>query len=694
MKKIFHSNRYYYILGGIFLLYTIDLIFSYLNIDLNFSFGYLDQQAHWQSTHDLWVGKVIYRDFIWEYGVFMLLVRLPIFLIFGQNYLSNLINNYFFLPALGIGLGFLTAKEFSNKKTLITVMLLAFLYHTVSDYNAVRHLVPELGLIMVMSGMIGGNNKKRLIGSALIGLSLTSSPEYALIGLACLVFFLTLSALNPKKGKLRPILETVGVPALIGGAYLFYLQANHTLSKALVFHSEHIKAFYSESPCREFFPRASSLQEIFLSPDGFIANFFYFLYRINLYVMPVVIIILTVFVFRNRRSKWFVADLTLLVYSVFAFARTINTPCYIHYGLMFVFILSAKYAFSEKIGKGRRYMSTAIVVWLLLASGYYATFRQIIGYFSKPQNAAQAYLPEAGISLNADNVAEYNYIIKYIKSHVAPDKYIFTYPDGPYNLLTGRESPVASYSTLYSSLAPSIEKYSLAEISAGKPEYIIINKLNSSSYKSAIHGVTYNVHAVGHDVYFQGITTSLEDYISRNYDLVEKREIAWILKRTNKTKSKKELYLETPLKNTWSARPINMSSRPMLFSDHSVFNITGANSQILLTNDLTGIAKVKIPVKIDLGSIKPFSKFVYQIGFITNSGLIYRYKADFVTSDWQDTIVEMPALDKGQSVTTIILTLTDNLGFLPWGKPVSFEMKTPTAYVLNPGIKIEDSINK
>jgi len=43
----------------------------------------LDPQLYWQSLSDFAVGKIIYRDFYWEYGFLYLALGLPFFLLLG-----------------------------------------------------------------------------------------------------------------------------------------------------------------------------------------------------------------------------------------------------------------------------------------------------------------------------------------------------------------------------------------------------------------------------------------------------------------------------------------------------------------------------------------------------------------------------------------------------------------------------------
>lgn len=694
MKTFKKNSLLNFFFIGIFLLYAVDLIFQYLNVDLNFSFGYLDQQAHWQSMHDLIRGNVIYRDFIWEYGIFMLIIRLPIYILLGQTYLANLVNNYFFLPALGIALSFVLAKQYVDKKSLIVVLGLALIYKTTNDYNSVRHLIPELGLMLLMTGLINSNKKNRIIGSILLGISLTSSPEYAIIGSLSYFFFLFLYLLKTRKHIFTTVIQTCLAPFLIGVSYLIYLSVNGTIGKMLVFHLEHVKAFYTDSPCREFFPRFNTLQDIFLTPENFIFNFLTFTYRLNLYVVPLIMIVLAVMIFRNRKSKWFLADLAMLVYSMLAFTRTINTPCYIHYGLFFIFILTAKYACSHTVSKRTRVAAAVMIIWLVIASGYMSYIRQAFGYFSKPPLAQREYLPVAGIMLEKKYTEEYKYIMNYIEKNSAQNDLLFVYPDGPYNLLTGHESPTASFSTLYSSLVPSIESYSYEELTVGKPKFIIINKYNSSSYKSAVHGVAYNIHSSGKNVIFRGMTTKIEEYINENYDVVEKLNLAWILERTTSAKKPTPFLVPVQLNQQWGPRFYHLEVDGLQLTDTSTLRVTGPNPELTLSNSLKNIAVVSIPMKFDLGAIKPFSKFVFQIRLITNDGQQIPLKADFISSDWQDVIIDMPQFEAPREAETIAISVTDNLGFMPWGRPYKISLKPPRTYIVNPDITIDDSIIK
>ena len=132
-----------------------------------------------------------------------------------------------------------------------------------------------------------------------------------------------------------------------------------------------------------------------------------------------------------------------------------------------------------------------------------------------------------------------------------------------------------------------------------------------------------------------------------------------------------------------------------LFNNAEKFSVEDTDFKIFLIPDsLKDIHMLNIPIKVDIGIIKSFSKFVYSVGFVTEDNKIYLVKNGFISSDWQDIVVYIPEIDNSVVIKAVMIQVPSNKGFLPFGKPVSVEIKTPQAYRLNPIWKIDDSIIK
>lgn len=679
------------------LLYFFDLFFHFFTFDADRMFGYLDYQSHWQSLYDLVDGKVLYRDFYWEYGFLTLFLRLPFFLLFGKTFFGLFFSNFVFLPLLGIGLSYAIGKQYLNKKSLILFMFMLVLYRANNDYNAIRHLIPELGLITASLGILKHDSRKKLIGSFLLGISLISSAEYALIAnVAFVIFFILYLFTKDKKNILKNILQTFSFQAGIGSLFFLYLFKNNLIESYISFHSGFVKAFYTNSPCREVFPRFSDFITTFQNDNGFLLNFFVLLQRLNIYMVVGIIIFLLVWHIRNRHSKWFILNITLLFYAVLAYTRTLNTPCYLHYGITFTALLTSSLLFA-RTSKWVRYATIAIIIWLCLSSGFQYTIKKVFDYGKVPPiSEEKEYLPAAGMSLSKPLVAEYNAAAEYIKNNTSTSDYVYVYPDGPYRQLTGRQSPTAVYSTVYYGLIPSLAEKTYSELSTRKPAYVIINTYNSSSFISAVNGVNYNVLSEGKNVIIEGLTTKVEDYIQQNYDIVKKYKIAWILKRRSTPKVLQKTFIKTASVKKWTLQFKNLEQDSSPTDTQQVdLRVVGAGAAVyFITDNFADIAMMKIPIKTDLGFIKSISKFGYDVYVVASDGQAYLIKKNFVTSDWQDIIVYIPKVDAPLSIKAVVVKVSDNLGFLLWGSPNSIHIKTPVTYTINSQLKIDDSIIK
>lgn len=680
-----------YILILVSFLYVLSILFYYISFNADSMFGYLDYQIHWQSQYDLVAGKILYRDFYWEYGFLMLFLRLPFFFIFSKTFYSNFFNDFVFLPLLSVGLSVGIAKQYLNKKSLIIFLIVMLLYRLNTDFNTVRHLIPELSLITAIIGVIEKNFRKKMIGSFLLGISLISSVEYALIANVSFIIFFILFIFTAKKDIIKNFIQTFSFQIAIGSLFLLYLIKFNILAGYIQFHLEFIKAFYINSPDRLLFPRFDNLGEIFLDNKGFLFDFFVLLQRLNIYMLVPIIIFLIVWNIRHRREKWFLLNITLILYTIFAYTRTLTTPAYVHYGLTFIFLMIASMVSLPHNRKIIKYAVLAIIIWLCSASGLNYTLAEVAAYNEKTKYSVEKeYLPVAGMYLNKQLVQEYKTITSYIKNNTTPLDYIYSYPDGPYNQLTDRRSPVPITTTDYYGLVPSLVDPVYTQLTTNKPKYIIINKYNSSSYISAVNGVKYNVYSEGNDILIDGITTKIEDYIQQNYDLVKKYKIAWILKRRDTEKPLKKIYIAIP--KQWNLEFKNLEKKNLLLDDSINLDVTDTDFEIyLITDKFNDINMLKIPIDVDLGLIKPFSKFIFQVAVIANNKA-YGIKGGFIASDWQDIIVYIPKVDPSVTINAVMIQVPQNMGFLFWGKPSWVKLKPPTAYTLNTNLKIDDSI--
>ncbi len=692
--KIFSVRTLFIVLG---ILYALHLIYYYVSFDTDRMFGYLDYQIHWQSQYNLIAGKLLYRDFYWEYGFLPIFLRLPFFFLFGKTFYSNFFNNFVFLPVLGVIISYYIGKQYLNKKALLMFLFLLFLYRTNNDLSSVRHLIPELGLIMAVIGVYEKKHRTQLIGSFLLGISLISSAEYALIAnISYVLFYIVYFFTHEKKQAITVFVRTFSFQFIIGFLFIVFLISNNIFSNYLDFHLQFVKSFYINSPDRLVFPRFDNLAEIFSDDKGFIYNIFLFFQRINVYVIGMILLFLIFWNFYNRKSQWFLLNTILIIYSILAYSRTLSTPGYINYGLTFICLLVASIPFQQKTTKWIKITSFVIIIWMCIASGYMQVLYDMGAFiYQEKPTVEKEYLPVAGMQLSKPLVEAYKQVIDYVTSRTTESDYIYTYPDGPYNQLTKRRTPVSVTSISYYGLMPSLADQVRRELAEKKPPYIIVNAFNSFSYYSSINGYDYNVYSSGKNVILDGYVTQVEDYIQQNYEVDKKFPIAWVLKRRSVEQPLQRRYIPVQKKVEWQVMTNKLKNESSLFNDAEKFSVEDTDFKIyFLTDSFKDIQMLNIPIKIDIGIIKSFSKFVYSIGFVTNDNKIYLVKKGFISSDWQDIVLYVPEIDDSVVIKAVMLQVPSNKGFLPFGKPASVEIKSPQAYRLNPIWKIDDSIFK
>lgn len=357
------ESRDYYplFLGLIILLYIGYAVFNLLNFDVVRYFGSIDYQSHWQSTANL----------------------LPLLL--KGTFFSSMINDFIFLPLLGVALSYILGKQILGRKGMLLFLLLLFIYGINNDFNSVTHLVPALGFILICVGIYGRNNKKIFLGSICIALSFISN---------------------------------VG----------------------------HTQSTYMDT-CRDIFPRLGDITHIASDPysQSIMLNLFHFFQRMNYYMVIPILIILSFISIHYRKSRLMVIFIPLLVYSLLSYIKELSTPCHIPNSFTFPFLILAYMLTSPSISHRFRQIGIGILIWLILSSGVMGTIYTITqSHLFKNDNIKKAYLPKAGVYLPENIAKDYQDTTDYILSHSSPQDYVLTYRNGPYNLLANRPMPLTS----------------------------------------------------------------------------------------------------------------------------------------------------------------------------------------------------------------------------------------------------------
>jgi hypothetical protein len=658
-------------------IYRIYLDFKTLNLD--FLFGYVDYQHYWSSWSSLVSGGVLYKDFFWEYGFLYLAVGLPFFVILGKSFFASIFTMLIIMPIIGLILCLIIGKLNLSKFWLVLFMILMLIYGIDTYYVSMRHFLPELGIVLFILGYEKYQKKKVLLGSFLLGLSMFSGIEYGLVSLIVIIFYLLLKFLSR---RLLPFkFSFLGLLIILFFLFLnlFILHKQQVLINYTQFLTEYISTFNYFSPCREFFPRLNS----FTNRKYFIDN----LVALNLYIIPISILILSVWLLIKSKLKENIPFiLSLLFYSSGVFFRAVSTPCfaYVSYGLTLYFlalILIIKFYPKTKTS----WFCWVLLLWFFTVglSKFLLTLHQL----PPGKNSIKKILPIAEVKLSANLTDEYHDIVNYLKENTSGNDYLYVYPNGPYNQLTGRKSPVSITSTWYYGLVPSLNKVTLSQLQKKKPKYLVINIHNAYNIYSSLSNFPYNLYINDKHLVFDGVVTPVEEYLSQNYELVKTNKIAWILKRTDNAIELHKKYL--PEQSTWQIQYegydfINYDP------DNTTYNFRpnpnkNENFLVLSSDKINNLNLIKLPIKVNLGILRPVSKFVIKVLYAYGNQ-VFPLTMQSVSSDWQNIWIFPYRINDSQVPVKILVSVSNNLGFFPFGKPFGISIKIPQGFLVNPVI--------
>jgi len=678
-KSTFIAKLFLILLFVLALIVILIQYFNFLHFEVDQQFGYLDPQLYWKSLTDFSNGKVLYRDLFYSYGHLNLLLRLPIFLIMGKTFLGSVVGSYIFLPILALILSIIIGKELLKGWPLLLYFALLVFYGVNMTHQDVRHLIPELGLILTMVGVHTQNERKTFIGSILLGVSIWGSVEYTFIS------FLSLGAVllimfYPKYEEIGNLIKKLFLFPLVSGLTFFlYLLTNNAFISFLNFQLSNMKSFYYASPCSAFYPRINGITHL----ASFIPN-------LQNYMVPIAILLLLggTVIHRKKLTHFPIIFVTLL-YSLFAFYRNIYTPCqtYLSYGLALFFLSLVFLVFSAK-EKTMKKVVTILLLWFLIAPLFSSYIKGVFSLpiFSQKDRVKREYVPIAGIDIDTKLAKKYKEITNYIQLHTTQDDYVYDFPSGPYQLLAQRQSPVAVPTTYYFVLVPSLVDYTYKELQEKKPKLIVINRLNAINSIPAIHGLSFNIWSQGgSDIFIEYLPTNVETYIMQNYKVAKKYTIAWVLERREKSIQLVNAYL--PLEQSdWSAE-INglvgvsrfqyqvIEDKPMI--SYSIHRLSEAEL-------------VKLPIKVDLGILKPFSKYEIEV-FKEEKGVPTLLKNVSVWGQEQNIWLYLPT--KIPSDNKIVLKFSDNKGFFFWGRPNRITISEPELFIYNSSIKADSDVD-
>jgi hypothetical protein len=649
---------------------------DYAALDKKYFFGYMDYQHYWNSWTSLANGGVLYKNFFWEYGILYLLIGLPFFILLGKSFFACIFTMLIIMPLIGLIFSLAVGKQ-ALSRFWLTLFIVLLMVHGVNTYLvSIRHFLPELGIVFFMLGCELSQKYKIFLGSLVLGISMFSGVEYGLAALITIGFYLIIKSIFYRFSDIKAALLGVGIVIVFLLANIIMLQKQQALSNYVQFFKEYISSFNYLSPCREVFPRFTRFTNRRLLIDNLVS--------LDLYIIPLSILILFFgFLSKIKSNKIIPFILALLVYSAGVFFRAISTPCfgYVSYGLTLYFlalILVMKLFSRSKLSN----FVCILLMWFLITGT--GKFLQILNDLPQlTKNINQKILPVAEIKLESDLVDSYQEITDYIKNNSSVNDYLYVYPNGPYNQLTGRKSPVSISSSWYYALAPFLEKITLNELQAKEPEYVIMNVYNGFNIISALNNYGYDLYQKDKSLIIDGVVTTIEEYLSQNYEIVKKNKVAWILKRAD-SKSITKKYLPEYVGWNFETSGLSLIENDAATTIHKYLINQKMPFILLSSENISKFALIKIPIKVNLGILRPVSKFTIDV-FSVNGNNIIPLTRQFASSDWQDVWL-YPYRSKINQTKKIMVIISNNYGLLPFGKPFDISIKNPQGFILNSNI--------
>jgi len=675
-QKLIFWNLFFFILV-IYGFIVASQFLNYLKFSLETELGNLDPQAHWQGLVNLSNGKVLYRDYFFHYGYLNLLLRLPFFLLLGKTFFASIFNFMVVMPILGIILSILLGWQLLNGPSFLVYLIFLMIFGVNNTQQGFRHLIPELGLMLIMVGSNKNITRTILFGGFLIGISMWGDIAYPFATLFSVLIFYVIKIFSDHHiNRVNLFVKIFSLPVIGGLLFLLYLIKNNTLSMFITFYTSFVRSLYHASPCNTPYPRLSDIN---------LTNFFNVLPRLLHYAVPFTIGIMFLWVILNRKKvPNFPIIFAGLVYSGIVYYRNVNTPCdeYLGYGLTFFFLILSYLIFNIKITWFKKLL-VIISIWFFCVSfygDYLKNFVVTLPIFSKKPVSNRLYLPVAGVYLEANLAKEYSEIVNYIKSHSTSNDSVYDFPNGAFQLLSQRKPAVGVPSTYFFSFVPSLVDYTYNQLKDSKPRIIVVNKnmLFDSSLSEV--GIGYAVQSSGDNLILGDIPNKVEEYIIENYYIVKKYPHAWILERRQTPIKATEIYIPLEKSTPSSIIPINavqFSSNP------NEYKVTQDFPAFIISSDsLSQTEFIKIPIKVDLGIIKTFSKFEIDVFEKTNYGNRHIIN-QIAWTDWQDVYAYIKKLPE-DSHRNIVVQISDNKGFLLFGKPTQVTLGTPQLFIRNP----------
>lgn len=668
--------------------------------NISSNFGYWDYQINWTSLEEFIKFKTPFKDYLFEYGSFFLFVQSFGYLLSGKNFLAVLISRNLYLPIIAVFLSYVVAKNILGKKQLIFIFLFfALLSGTNYNFVSIRHLMAELSLSFFILYFFKNDHKYLFISGIIAGLSVLTTLEYGVALNLTILFIFLFSFFSEVKLKSYFLNQFLLGQLIILAPYFFWLYAKGALGNYWQLTFGFINNFYYASPCsRDTFPRLSEIQT--LAPVSKLMVFgvpIEFLQRLNFYGVYIFFLInaLALFIIFARNRKFTAHNLMrvgLVIYGLFIFSRTLDTPCmeYFSYGLVPFFLILTLligdiFRGWQKISVLFQRMGIFVIMTVFLWFVLTENTGLVIKIFSRGERQAEKvsdkekeFYSPVGYFIKKDLAEGYKEITNYIIENTTQNDFLYVYPWGPYNNLTGRKSPTSTTHAVQFLIAgEELELMTKKELETKKPKFIVINIYNNlgfAKYKEAGGDIDGYLSLGEEDgPAFAGGGNGVERYILENYETVFHNNLAIVMRsRSNRVElkeSKKVIYVA----ENWQKESIELKNM-VRKGEGGKYAIKGKNASWTLTfTPPVEAEEITIEFKLDGNLLtKHFTRYFLNFYATIDGEEEPRQTKDLAIKEWQGKKL---LFNKPEKINTIKLEIGENTGLIWWLNPSSLEVK-------------------
>lgn len=660
--------------------------------DISPIFGYLDYQNNWRALDDFIKFKTPFKDYFFEYGWFFLFIQSVGYLIFGKTFLALLISRYLYLPILGVILSFFIARNVLQKGYLIFIFLFfTLLFRTTYDLASVKHLLAELSLSFIILFFLEKRQRYLLVSGIIAGLAFLTALEYgiALNAAVILIFVLTFFSQNRLRGS--HIKKFYFGQLMVLVPYFLWLYANGAIVPYFQFTWGFINNFYYTSPCSVgSFPRFTEITVLASYPHLVASNvLMMFLKRLNFYIVAIFFVVfiinsLKVILERRRIPTRNLIQSSLAIYGLLIFVRTLDNPCttYFVYGLVPFFLLLTLLIQDilrwidknniQRIKVAGFFFIFLIFFWIRLTEN---TEKAVVTKID-PQNSE--YYPEIDWFLTKELAEDYRDITDYIYKNTKSDDYLYVYPWGPYNNLTGRKAPTAITNVFQFIAGKEFITKTRQELELKNPKLVIINIYNNlgKAHYGRSRGDTARYFSVSSEdgPVFSGEGNEVEKFILENYKVSLVNTVGIVMSpREKPIKIEKPERKEYTFEN-WENEDVQLSSMRGADQLGRYAIIGGKASWSFSPKNPIEASDVVIEFRLD-GNIltKHLTRYLLNFTVVIEDDLIKPYVTiDLATKEWQ--VVKVP-LNKVESVKMIKIEIGDNTGLAWWLNPSVLQIR-------------------